>query len=265
MDLRRHLDVIVRHRRLIAAGVLLGVALAAVALLRIGPSGVEWREREQWASVSVLHVTQQGFPEGRVLADIDDSARAPGRAPAAKETGPAREQPGFFADPGRFSGLALLYAYLLSGQEVEALMGPQRPGSEVIARRVTAGSGSRAESLPLLEIETRTLEAKGAVSLNHRAIDALRTFVERRQIENDVTAPDRVRLDVLQRPGEPKVAIGRSYTPAIVLFLLASMLAVAIAYLVENLRRPPAHTRDELEEALAPPRLEAVGQAREWT
>jgi hypothetical protein len=228
MDLRTHLQVLWRFRLIVAAGVVLGLVLAASAVLT--PSG-EYRQKLVYSSGSTVYVTQPGFPEGRILAEIPD-----GVPNSDADSGTASASGKFFADPSRFSSLALLYSYLLTSDELERRMGGLPGNTEIIAEPVVNGTGSRATTLPLIAISVLAPSPQDAKRLNQVAIEALRAYIAEKQRANDVPDKDRVRLDVLSPPGEPEVAVGRSYTGAIVLFLLCTMLAVGLAYVLENLR-----------------------------
>jgi hypothetical protein len=228
MDLHTHLAVLSRYRRLIAAAILLGTLLAVLAVFRVSPSGIEFRKQEVWASTSTLYVTQPGFPEGRILA----GGEAEAGAPATSETKQPR-----FGDPARFSSLAVTYSYLLMSDEVRSSIGPLPEGAEIINTAISEGAGSSREVLPLISIEGRALTPAVARELNSKAIDALTDFVSTRQAEEGIPQRERVQISVISPPGEPKVAIPRSYTAAVVLWILCLMLGVGLAYLLDNLRQ----------------------------
>ncbi len=265
MDLQTHLAVLRRFKWIVALAILLGIVLAALAIFRVSPGGdpmVEFRKKEVWSSTSTLYITQPGFPEGRILAG---GGAEPG-APATSETKQPR-----FGDPSRFSGLAVTYSYLLMSDEVRQSIGPLPEGAEILNTAVSEGSGSNKEVLPLISIEGRALQPKVAQELNAKAIKALTDFVTTRQVENGIPERERVQISVISPPSEPKVAIPRSYTAGIVLFLLCVLLGVGLAYLLENLRPSsasfkwaPADGKDPAfagaeEEGMAPSPLE------DWT
>jgi hypothetical protein len=233
MELRRHIEVLWRFKALILGGILAGIVLATVSLVKV-PS-FEFREKVVWSSLSQIYVTQEGFPEGRTLADtaIADAAEAAGDSAEKQEA--AAKQP-FFAEPSRFASLALLYSYLLSSQELKRSIGPFQEGWELLPAAVVAGSGSKRESLPLIDIDARANDPKSAQELNRKAIDALRRFVTDQQQRNQIAQRDRVRLDVVTPPKPAVVAQGRSYTGAAVVFVLCLVLATGIAYVLENLK-----------------------------
>jgi hypothetical protein len=238
MELRKHLDVLWRYRVIVAAGVVVGLLLAAVALTKLTEGSLEFRQKLVHSSTSTVYVTQPGFPEGRILADIPS-----GEGESTESAKPERQTDTsgtFFADPGRFSDLALLYSYLLGSDELQSRMGRLPQDSEILAEPVVNGTGSRATTLPLIAITVLADDPRAAVRVNNTAIKTLREYIVEEQQANKVAVEDRVRLEVLSPPGKPEIAEGRSYTGAIVLFMLATMLAVGIAYLLENLRTEAA-------------------------
>jgi hypothetical protein len=234
MELRRHLDVLWRYRVIVAAGVLVGLLLAVVALTKLTEGSLEFRQKLVHSSTSTVYVTQPGFPEGRILADVPSGE---GESSESGETKPQTDTSGgFFADPARFADLALLYSYLLGSDELQSRMGRLPQDSEILAEPVVNGTGSRATTLPLIAITVLADDPRAAVRVNNTAIKTLREYIAEEQQANKVAVDDRVRIEVLSPPGKPEIAEGRSYTGAIVLFMLATMLAVGIAYLLENLR-----------------------------
>src|ERR1044072_2187774 len=105
MNLARHISVLWRFRAIVGLGLLLGIVMAFLAASNV-PS-MEPRGVEQWSSDSSIFVTQEGFPWGRVT--LGDTT-VPGM-PSAETSGGDSKTP--FADPARFSNLALLYANIV--------------------------------------------------------------------------------------------------------------------------------------------------------
>jgi hypothetical protein len=239
MELRRHLNVIWRFKWLVLGSLVLGAILAGISLMHVTTKpSAEWRQKLVYSSLSMVYVTQPGFPEGRVLAAQGAAIATQGAAAqgAAKgQAGGQQQQTPFFADPSRFSGLTLLYSFLLSSQEIKGLMGPLPPGSEVSSSQITSGSGSKAQALPLLQVDAHATDPADAKRLNGEAISALKRYVTARQQKNGILDKDRVQLSVITPPQTPTVFQGRSYTGAVVLFLLCAMLGIALAYVWENL------------------------------
>ncbi len=241
MNLERHLAVIWRQKIIIAVGILLGCALAFMAAYKVGPGGLERRGTEQWSSESRVLVTQTGFPWGRVTlpsnatgAPIQPDPTTTGKD--QKTTPDSADSHIQFADPSRFSNLALLFAQISESDQVRRLLpGPPAPGT-VIARPLDA-TGSGDSFLPILSVTTMGKTAAGAIDLNKLAVSALRHLLVTQQNKWNVSANDRVLLQTLNEPGAPMLVQSRSMAPALLAFLLAVFGAVALAHIVEGLRR----------------------------
>ncbi len=260
MALRQHATILWRYRVLVVTGLLLGITFAVLAVAKVTTTGIHWRAQQTYSSESTLFVTQKGFPEGRVVLE-DGSRPAIPATPEQPEGTPAKNGTPF-ADPGRFSNLAIVYSYIAQSDRVRALIRPRPKARQVTVTPVTAVTS--AETLPILKVETNAPDAARAKALNSAAVAALRNFLETEQRRSDIPSDNRVRLEVLNPPSRAKVLVGRSKTPAIVAFLLAMVGAVALAYCLENLRTSggggaAAGRRDEPEGE--PPLLEEVWPA----
>jgi hypothetical protein len=220
MDFRLYASVLWRFRLLVAAGFLLAVSLATLAMVRVGPDGIRYRQTEFWSSTTRLGVTQHGFPEGRLFAgSLTDGA----------STGIP------VTDPNRFNTLAVLYAELATSDPVRRQMlkaGPAR--GKVIATPVVVGENR--VMLPFIDIVAIAPSPAGAVALAQRNADALITYLRGMQVANDVPAQDRVVVEQLVRPKAPKVYQPRSKTMPIVVFLATMLVTIGLAFLLENLR-----------------------------
>jgi hypothetical protein len=239
--LERHLAVIWRQKIIIVVGILVGCALAFMAAYKVGPKGLERRGTEQWSSESRVLVTQTGFPWGRVTLPSNAAGAAvqPDTATTGKDqktTTGSDDSRIQFADPSRFSNLALLFAQISESDQVRRLLpGPPEPGT-VIARPLDA-TGSGDSFLPILSVTTMGKTAAGAIDLNKLAVSALRHLLVTQQNKWDVAANDRVLIQTLNEPSTPMLVQSRSMAPAMLAFLLAVFGAVALAHIVEGLRR----------------------------
>lgn len=237
MDLRAHVDVLLRFRYLIAAGLVLASVLAGLAMFKPvwdGGPGVVFREVPRYSSESVLFVTQRGFPWGRIGANPQPGA---GGIPAVEPGRQGRAQ--VLAEPSRFSLLATIYSYFLTSDEIKRLVITEPEGSEILTEPLVSGSGGNAERLPLIKLVTLGRSGTIAKRLNANAIDALRAYLTRQQTENAIAEKDRVHVQVLNPPSDPEVYEQRSITGAVVAFLLTLTLTVLLAYALENLRPMP--------------------------
>jgi hypothetical protein len=147
MDLNRFLQVAWRFKLLLAGGLVLATVVAFLSLARVTLGGnspsVQFREQETWLSASTLLVTQSGFPWGRAILDDVITVQPKG---AEALTIPR------YGDPGRYSGLAAIYAQLAKADPVRnSVMAGAGPGSRYEAEVVKSADGSGA--LPLLYIK----------------------------------------------------------------------------------------------------------------
>jgi len=236
MDLHRHQQVIWRSRRLIAVGLLLGVALAVLATFRPAWDGgpkLSYRKAEVWTSTSKLLVTQNGFPWGRAVlpgASADGSAVAP----AGQDTSAKGVQ---FVDPSRYAYLAWIYSHFLMGDTIRAML-PVRPmGIDIQAVPLNAGGNASAGSLPIIQLLASADTAAGADRLGTDAAAALESYLRGQQRASRVPSGQRVQVSIVN--GSRKAELTKGHSPAlgVVAFLLALAGTLALVYGLENLRQ----------------------------
>jgi hypothetical protein len=227
MDLSAYLRVALRYKRLLLVGLLLATAISAYSFLRIGPDGVSYRQGETYLSASTLFVTQAGFPWGRSV--LDEMIRV-----QSAEGTPDTFVPKY-GDPGRYSGLAALYAELAKGdavqREVMKTSGPGEYYDASVVKSVDAGA-----SLPMIYMKGYGPSAEASIAMANRAADAFREYLADQQGREDIPENKRVEVVVTQRAGGAEVFEARSFVRPIFLFLLISMAFLALAFGLENLR-----------------------------
>jgi hypothetical protein len=233
MDLRLHLMVIWRFRRIVFGGVLAAFLIAALVLfdpaIKHGPS-LTPREQETWISSSTLLVTQEGFPWGRsVLPGVDPSA------PIAKSP-EAEGSPTRYADPARLSYLATIYSHFLTSDEVVRLIPDPPPGMSISAQTVKAGGNVSAADLPMIALEATADTPEGAARLTRTATEALKDYITTSQASENVPAGQRVELRVIKQTSDAVLVRGLPWSKAVVAFSFVLALAFALAYVLENLR-----------------------------
>ena len=194
MDLQLFGRVIWRFRLLVIVGLLVAVFLATLSLCKIGPHGLKYRGAEQWVSYSRVLVTESGFPEGKLSLSGG-------------------------ADPTRFIQLAIIYSNFTNTDSVQRMLAKPTPlpGSvEAAAVPVTPGS---TDVLPIISIAGLSDSQAHANELTARATSALIDYVHQQQRMHDIAEKDLVQLQVIQKPGLPKMLKGRSKTMPIVVFM----------------------------------------------
>jgi hypothetical protein len=250
MDIRLYLRVLRRFRLLVGTGLLLGVALAFLSFVRVGLHGgvkLAYRQQPDWITYSTLFVTQEGFPWGRSVIQTTPSAAAAKANPSAT----------LYADPSRFSGLAVLYSHLATSDPVRHLMLKDGPlNGEIDAAPILASQNAFAEALPLIQIVAITHSGPDSVRLVERATTAFRSFLAQEQQLNAIPSAQRVQVTVLKQAEKPKMLRGRSFTLPVVIVLLMLLVSCGLAFLLENLR--PRQSEEAGEELSLPARLDAT-------
>jgi hypothetical protein len=176
-------------------------------------------------------VTQEGFPEGRVILP---ETPAPGTvpttpAPQSDSSGQKLE----FADPLRFSFLAQLYAQLAVSDRVldEVPGNPDRDKIEAISVE-----GPAATQLPVIQLTTTAGSAAQAKELNTNLVKALQSVLASDQERAGIRSDQRTRVELLSAPAAPLKTAGRTHTGSILALLLCLLGAVAVAHLLAALR-----------------------------
>jgi hypothetical protein len=240
VDLQLYLRVIWRFRLLVLTGLVLAIALAFLAMVRITSEGVAYRDSETWASKARLFVTQKGFPWGRAVTQDETTAA-----------------------PDRFTSLAVLYAQFAESDEVKAIMRRDGPvKGDVLATPVVSPSGDF--SLPLIDVTGVATDALTAESVTARATKAILEYLGQQQDEANVPDEDRVIVQVVAQPEQAQLLESRPLTRPIVVFLVTLFGTVGLAFILHNLRPPKAPevapTEDERSDALL-----VAGERRAFT
>jgi hypothetical protein len=235
---------------MLAVGVFAAALLAILVGYHVQPGKgplLTPRGHEKWMSVSRVLVTQQGFPEGR--ATLPPTATNTNPAPGAGTSEGLQ-----FADPGRFQGLASLYAVLVRSDQVLSRVVPRPSPEQVTAVTVDSGVPNSQATLPVLEILATAGGAVAARKLNSDVVGALRGTLADQQNANGIPAASRVRLDSLEDPGPPQLVSGRSHIASVVVFVLVLMATIFLAKLLERVRGAAATMRrPRIEDPQAPP------------
>jgi hypothetical protein len=231
VDFRLYGRVLRRFKWVVAAGLLLAIALAALSVVRVSTSGkVTYRQTELWASTTRLGVTQTGFPWGRLFAQQAGTGATP-------ET-PAQQAARLgipIADPNRLTTLAVLYSELATSDPVMRLMLRGGPVvGQVLANNVVVGDNRI--MLPLIDLTAISTSPQAALALAKRSSDALSSYVRDQQIANNVPRTDRVLIEPVTLPEKVHVYAPRSKTMPIVVFLAVMLATIGLAFLLENMR-----------------------------
>jgi hypothetical protein len=230
MDLTLHLRVLWRFRLVVAVGLLAAIALALFSYVRVGFGGrhgitVAYRQHQQYVAYTQILVTQTGFPEGRSVVIPPTDA-----APAS----PSQQQ---FADPSRFTSLALLYAKLIDTDPVWRIARRDGPlGGKIEAAALPATDNGNGDALPVLSVASIANSKRAAIELGRRLTDAFVVYIDREQADNGIRPRNRVKLDVVKAPEGAKVFAARSKALPIVVFASMLFATFALAFVLENMR-----------------------------
>jgi hypothetical protein len=235
VDLANLARVLWRFRLVVGLGFAIAVALSAMSLLRVDlgsvPPTVGYRANETWGSYARLLVTLPGFEWGRATPGLSGSPR--GNAGAQAQQTRIDELRNAEA---RLSTLALFYAKLIDSDDVRSLMRRDGPIKGVVeATPQPAVEGSDAV-LPIINVVGLAATRRGSLELAGRAAEALRRYVEARQVAAGIPRADRVIVQQLERPGNLWLKEPRKKTIPIVVFLTVMIGTVALAFALENLR-----------------------------
>lgn len=227
--------VLWRFRLLVAGGFVLGAMLAVLSVyaphVRSGLA-LTPRQPEMWVSSTKLLVTQEGFPWGRsVLPGIDPSA------PAIPEDDSERSRSSTrYADPERLSYLANIYSHFLTSDDVLRQIPDPPPGMSISAQPVRAGGSLSASELPMIALDASATSAGGARDLSRKATASLERFIHSSQTSEKVPDGQRVVVRAIDDTAPPVRLRGLPMSKAFVAFSVALALAIALAYVLENLR-----------------------------
>lgn len=241
MNLARHAAVLWRFRAVTAAGLFLGIFLAILASYSITTHGLVARGTATYGSQSQILITQNGFPEGRVV--LPTAPLTGSTADGAKpKVDPNQLE---FADPNRFLALADLYTKLLVSDEVRGRI-PEHPSpAQIVASPLPAVSG--APILPIIQLDVQSTSAVGATQLNRHTIEALRKVLEEQQAKNNISPAQSVQIRTVSAPSPGALTAGPSHTASILALLLCLIGTVAVTHILASLRpQEPARGMDDV-------------------
>ena len=242
MDLALYLRVLWRFRVLVLAGLVLATVLAFLAMFRVNPLGspaVAYREHQIFQADTTLLVTQAGFPEGRTVLPGD-------------QTAPVGKQGIQYADPGRFSSLAVVYGQLANGDVVQRRLANSPSVRSIVRLPTSKMQAAQPETdpssggvLPLVDIQGLADTPHDAALISTTGAAVLERDIAQQQRTADIPKNQRVVLSVLRLPARNKiqVVVKRKKTLPIVIFLTVLIAAIGAAFVLENLR-PRVRTLD---------------------
>src|SRR5262245_54064146 len=213
MDLRLYGRVIWRFRIVVAIGFLIAVALAFLSFVRVSPSGISYRQSEDWSASTTYVLSGEGFPVGGV-----------------NSAGSSRS-------PLMLASLAALYATYATSDDVISRIKRGGPMHGIVtATSFVNQQTSQRYPLPLLSINADGSTPGKALALAHRASRAFMSYVTDQQNKAAIPASQRVQFRVVNAPKLPTLVGPRKKTLPIVIFLTIVSATLGLAFVLENLR-----------------------------
>jgi hypothetical protein len=250
VDLPLYLRVLWRFRLLVALGTLIAIALALLATVRVSATSpyLSYREGKVYSSEARVFVTQQGFPWGYAAPPTVTTGTPAAEAAAEAKLLGAKQ----FADPTRFPGLAVLYAYLAVSDPVKRIMLRHGPvDGKVMASPVVSTQSGYGTTLPLVAISGTGQTPRDAELLTIRATNAFKVFLQEQQAMNRIPTENRVLLTVITKADPPALVKGRSKTLPVVVFVTVLLGVVGLVFMLENMR-PRIRPVDDVQRIPAP-------------
>lgn len=218
MDLALYARVIWRFRLIVAAGVVLAVVLSALS----------YRTATTWQSTETLLVTQRGFPQGRtVLPGGTSSGQGSSGHPALGTT---------FADPQRFSQLALFYSQLANSDAVQLMVARRGLKGAMTAQPAVLGNSLGGGLLPFITILGTAAGPQTAVRIAEEGASAFQRYLDEQQTAAAIPINQRVVVQVVNRARDAVILQGPKKTLPVVIFLTVLIAALGLAFVLENLR-----------------------------
>lgn len=230
MDLRVLAGVLGRHKAIVAIGLVTAVVLGTLSYAKPVMSGttpsLEPRKQELWQSSVTLFLTQPGFPAGRTEQPI-----------VTRKIGNSEQAVAQYADPGRFTSLAPLYARLANSDAVRARViragGPLTGTAKAIPTADT--SYGTVSGLPMITIFGTASTQKDARSTATRFADGFTQFLVASQKAAKIPRGKRVVVQVVNAAGsDDTLLVPRKKTLPIMVFLAIICATIALAFIREN-------------------------------
>lgn len=234
MDTRLYMRVIWRFKWIFFPGLLLAIALAVLSTAKVDLSGgmpkLSYRKPASYRAQALLLVTQPGFPEGR--SNIGDLMKV---ANSSGVNDPGQFIPRF-ADPGRYSELAVIYSTYATSDQIYAQM--RHAGGPVVGKILAnpieqPGTGT---AEPIIDLAGIAPSPALAIKLTNRVVDALTSFLAQQQKANAVPTEKRAIIVPLNRPQKATVYVGHKKTKPMFVFITILLASLGLCFLLENIR-----------------------------
>lgn len=211
MDLAHFSRVLRRFRLLVAVGLVLGIVLALYSYYKIsfdnGKPVLTPRKAAVWQAPSTIF-----------LASVQ----------------PVRT----YSDPGRFIGLAPLYAQFANGDPVQQATRRHCPRLAGGYTAVPAADNTFGvvNGLPMISMIGTATTPGAAVKAARCATETFITYMQDQQVANRIPQSLRVRMTVIKAANEASLVVPRKKTLPIVVLVAVLFATIALAFVLENAR-----------------------------
>lgn len=223
-----HMDVIWRRRAVVGTGLVLAFLLAFFSLFRVSFDDgltVSYRQGQTWQATETVLVDQPG---GLYVT----------------------AQPGPSANPAWLASLTSLYAQIANSATIRSRVFPggiatKRTGDYRVSQVIDQSNAP----LAVLTFDGTAATPDQSVGNAHRASFEFRSYIASQAAGSNVSGNRRVVVHVLSPASArtAKVVAGRKLTVPILVFLAVLLVALGLAYVLENLapKRAAAPSRKE--------------------
>lgn len=226
--------VLWRFRVIVAAGLLLGIMLAFLAMVRVSLTSaphLSYRTQPTYESATNVFVTTPGFP-------FLSLTLRPGTHVADSPNGPV--------DIDNLRNAATLFVQYATGNGVMRELRRSGPiDGKLFAMQVSGSDGS---SLPLVGLAADASTSSGALQLAKAHLAAAQTWMLKKQIANGIPAKQRLILEPVSGPLPAKLLQARKITKPILIFTAFLVLTCGLAFVLENMRPRIRPVEDEAED-----------------
>jgi hypothetical protein len=228
MDLQLILRVVWRFRVLVGCGVVLAVALATLSFVKVslvdGKPAMQYRQAEQWESLSTLFVTSEGFPWGIIGQTTPPKPGDPKTTPN-------------LLDPLHLTNLAALYVRLSTSDAVLNQMKREGPlDGKLAAFPVTSADNGPAAELPMVTLSATSATPARAEALAKRHVDSFLQYIKAEQKRAGIRGEEKVVVQVARQPQPATLLVARKKTRPMVVFVAVMIVVLGMAFTLENLR-----------------------------
>jgi hypothetical protein len=210
MDAGLFFAVLWRSKRLVLAGALLGVVLAALSYgqpaISHGRPTLAPHGAEVWQSESQLLITQTGFPYGRAG----------------------------YSSLSLLAGLSPVYAGLANGNAVLTRIGPPLGAGESVQFTESLDPATGV-GLPFVDLVATAPTRNDAKALSRRSALTLQSYVAELQTAAKIPAKQRVQLPIVKSEANTKLVKGHKLSIPILVFMAVLIATISLVFLRVNL------------------------------